>query len=121
AAARQHLLLVPVCEMDESDAIGDEAVVPIPALAREDFAQLLALVLQGRAAPELAQELYDESRGLPGRTCREARQRIASGTLTWTPSGVDTTWRQRLRTTIFPALASIPFLLLGLTAGEGMV
>ncbi|WP_416954525.1 BTAD domain-containing putative transcriptional regulator [Nocardioides sp. T5] len=121
ARACDQLMLVPVAAIDESEDTRGEAIVAIPPLEPDDFARLLGFVLQGRAAPELQEELYAETRGLPGRACRVTRQRIESGSLTWTTAGVDATKRQRLRTRILPSLASIPLVLLGFTGGEGAV
>ena len=96
-------------------------MVDIGPLDREAFGRLLALVLQGRPTPELEAELFEESRGLPGRATQSARARMASGDLTWTTRGVDSVTRPRFRGRIFPALVSIPFALLGFLGGEGTV
>lgn len=125
ARGRGSILFVPVTEVhDETGAREHNRLVPIGPLGREDFDRVLGLVLQGRPVPELSDELFDETGGLPGRATRAARARIASGDLTWTTKGVDSKRRAHGRRTILPALVSIPFALLGalgVLGSEGMV
>jgi hypothetical protein len=60
--------------------------------------------------------------GLPGKACRETRRRLEAGELTWAPTGVDaapsTTTR---RAKALRALATIPFVFLGVLGGESGV
>ena len=77
--------------------------------------------MRGRVGQvDVGDELFDETGGLPGRATRAARERIASGDLTWTTNGVDSTRRRRSGRTILPALVSIPFALLSIFGGEGV-
>jgi hypothetical protein len=121
ARRRGRILLVPVTEVEDADAHEGESLVGIGPLERGEFGRLLALVLQGTPTPELEAELFARTRGLPGLAAQEARARIASGDLTWTPRGVETTRRAGVRARIFPTLVSIPFALLGLFGSEGVV
>lgn len=121
ARGRGRILFVPVTEVqDETGAQEHSRLVPVGPLGREDFDRVLGLVLQGTPVPELGDELFDETGGLPGRATRAARERIASGDLTWTTNGVDSTRRRRSGRTILPALVSIPFALLSIFGGEGV-
>jgi DNA-binding SARP family transcriptional activator len=120
ARSQGRILLVPVTEVEDSDGHEGDSLVDVGPLAREDFGRLLRLVLQVKPTPELEEELFDESRGLPGRATQSARARIASGDLTWTTRGVDTARPGRVRSKIFPALVSIPWAILGIFGGEGM-
>ena len=120
ARGRGRILRVPVTAVEEADDHEGESLVAIGALERGDFGRLLTLVLQGAPAPELEAELFAETRGLPGLASQAARARIASGDLTWTTRGVETTRRAGVRARIFPALASIPIALLGFLGGEGV-
>ena len=121
ARSRGRILLVPVTDVEEDGTHEQDSLVEIGPLEREDFTRLLDLVLQVRPTPELVDELFDESRGLPGVATQSARARVASGDLTWTTRGVDATRRARVRGKILPSLVSIPWALLGLFGGEAMV
>lgn len=124
ARARRRILLVPVTHVEEAGAHARDSLVDIGPLGREDFGRLLGLVLQTRPTPELEAELFVESRGLPGLATESSRSRIASGDLTWTMRGVDTTRRARVRAKIIPTLVSIPWALfgaLGVLGSEGVV
>lgn len=118
AASWGRVLLVPVSEASETQLEASDAVVRIPPLERPDFHRLVELVLQGSPAPELEDDLYEESRGLPGFACRVLRHRQAAGDLTWTPRGIDAVRRVPLRTTLRATFAAIPFVLLGFIGGE---
>lgn len=121
ARSQGRILLVPVTDVEEAGAHERDSLVGIGPLARDEFTRLLGLVLQVKPTPELEAELFDESRGLPGLATHSARARIASGDLTWTTRGVDTARPGRLRSKVFPALVAIPWAILGLFGGEGMV
>jgi DNA-binding SARP family transcriptional activator len=89
AAAVGRVLLVPVSEVP-ADALPDsDAIVPVPPLDRKSFRKLLTITLQGRPTFRLEEDLYAETRGLPGLACRRARLRLHHGTLNWTTEGVD--------------------------------
>lgn len=118
ATTRGRIMIVPVSELSDA-ALGDcDAVVRIAALDRGSFRRLLGLVLQGVPSPRLEDDLYEKSGGLPGVACREARRRLESGELSWTPRGVDTVRRPAAYTRAVRALATIPFVLLGFLGGE---
>lgn len=117
AANWGRILLVPVSEASETEFEVDDAVVRVPPLDRPDFHRLMELVLQGSPTTELEDELYEESRGLPGLACRVVRHRQAAGHLTWTPRGVDAVRGAPLRAKLRATLAALPLVLLGATGG----
>jgi DNA-binding SARP family transcriptional activator len=125
ATARRQVLLVPVVEVPPESLLESDAVVPIPPLDRKSFRKVLTLALQGRPTSRLEEELYVESRGLPGLACHRARLRLHHGSLAWTPEGVDlvrsrlgeqdSVW-VKLRTT----MAMVPIAWLGLFGQDAM-
>jgi DNA-binding SARP family transcriptional activator len=119
-----RVLIVPVSEMPEGMRSACDAVVPVPPLDRASFRRLLTVALQGRPTPRLEEELYSESRGLPGVACARARLRLHEGSLSWAPEGVDTVQeRARPRPALLKvrtALAAVPLAWLALLGGEGL-
>ncbi|HWM75918.1 MAG TPA: BTAD domain-containing putative transcriptional regulator [Nocardioides sp.] len=89
ATAHGRVLLVPVSDVPPGTVLESDAVVAIPPLDRASFRKLLIVALQGRPTARLEEELYQESRGLPGLACHRARLRLHHGNLSWTPEGVD--------------------------------
>ena len=122
AEDRHRVAIVPVSRVPEGGVGGCGAVVEVPPLGRADFRRLVALVLQAEPTDQLAAELHAVAGGLPGKACRDTRRRLEAGDLTWTPEGVDaapsTTTR---RAKALRALATIPFVFLGVLGGESGV
>jgi hypothetical protein len=118
AADTGLVIFVPVDEASAAVLGCGEAVVEVPPLERCDFDRLMSFVLQARPAARLLDELYAESRGLPGLACHLARRHMADGSLTWGPSEVDRVRRPRRRPKLVQALVAWPLALLWLLGGE---
>ena len=120
AAATGLILFVPVDEEARSVLGHRDATVEVPPLEYYEFRRLMSFVLQGTVARRLVDELYAESRGLPGHACRMARSRATAGQLTWRPDGVDDIRRPRRPSPLVRSLAAWPLALLGLFGLEGI-
>lgn len=118
AADRRRIALVPVTDVSEAGLGDDDLVVPVLPLDRTDFRRLVTLVVQGDPTDDLVEELHRVTGGLPGATCREVRQRLEAGDLTWTPDGVDAAPPTTRRARVFRSLATLPFALVGVLGAE---
>ncbi|WP_110181291.1 AfsR/SARP family transcriptional regulator [Nocardioides solisilvae] len=101
-----RIMLVPVSEIADGALGADDAVVLVPPLERPDFRRLMTLTLQGRPTQRLKDELFEESRGLPGLACGLARQRMDLGDLSWVPEGVDSA-RRAMRNAVAPLVIAL--------------
>lgn len=119
ATAVDRILLVPAVEAAPLVLGPDDAIVRVPPLDYPEFARLMSVVLQRRPDDYLVDQIYAESRGLPGAACRMVRQRARTDDLVWDPQGVGLASRRSRLAGAMPALASWPFVLLGALGAFG--